>query len=134
MSIAKISGALEARLALLMPAIQTAYENMATNTTVGTPYQRVNILPAQTDMPGVDLVTKHERGIFQVSLCYPLNAGRGAAQTRAELLRAHFPAGLRLTQGGVTVQIDQPPSIGPGMPGTDVYMVPVSIRYRAFTL
>lgn len=132
MSIAKVSAALETRLGTLTPALDTAYENRAFKPVADVPYQRVNLIPARTFVVGLDLTTKQLRGIFQVSLCYPLNGGRGPALARAELLFNHFPAGLKLIQSGIRVHCDEPASIASALIDGDRYVVPVSIRYLAF--
>lgn len=46
MSIQLIRKALEKRLGALAPALSTAYENSSFTPVNGTPYQRVNLLPA----------------------------------------------------------------------------------------
>lgn len=132
MTIAKIRTALETRLSILTPALPTAWEN-ATFEAGGQAHQRVNLMPNTTRTPGLDLITKHEKGIFQVSVCYPIKQGANACAARAELVRAHFPAGIKLTSGGVTVLVYEWPSIASGMPEDIFYITPVSISYRAFT-
>lgn len=130
MSVASIRAALEVRLSA-MPTLRTAYENVAFTPTPGEPYQRATMLPATTQNPAFGSTLKHESGIFQVSLFYPVNAGSGAAYARADAIRAHFPRGLTLTYSGSTVTIQRTPSIGPAGVDGDRYIVPVSIPYFA---
>lgn len=132
MSVVLIRAALETRLALLSPVLPIAWEN-TTLDTAGQPYQRAYLLTNTTRTPGLDLKTKHEKGIFQVSVCYPIKPGPVACATRAELVRAHFPAGMKLTAGGVTVLVYEWPSIAAGLTEDIFYILPVSISYRAFT-
>ena len=132
MTIALIRAALETRLLALSPALPTALENALIDP-AGAAHQRAYLLPNTTKTPGFDLITKHEKGIFQVSVCYPLHQGSGACAARAELIRAQFNAGLRLTQGGITVLIYEWPSIGRAMPEDAYFVIPVSISYRSFT-
>lgn len=129
MSYALIRKALEVRLAALAPALATAWENAAFTPTTGVPYQRVNLLANTSTAPAIDQQTIVERGIFQVTLCYPAGAGPASATARAELLRGHFPAGLVLTAGGVKVRISAPPSIKGALTGDGLYAVPVSIPF-----
>lgn len=132
MTISKIRAALETRLSLLSPALPTSFENGMLDA-AGQPHHRVYLMPNKTATPGFDLVTKHEKGIYQVSVAYPINEGTTLGGARAELVRAHFPAGLKLTSGGVMTLIYEWPSIATGMPDGIFYVIPVSISYRAFT-
>lgn len=132
MSIVKIRAALETRLSLLAPVLQTSWENALLDVAAQA-HQRAYLITNATRTPGLDLKTKHEKGIFQVSVCYPINAGPVACANRAELIRAHFPAGVKLLAGGVSVLVYEWPSIGASMTEDIFYILPVSISYRAFT-
>lgn len=132
MTISLIRAALETRLTLLSPALPTAWENKTLDAG-GLAHQRAYLMPNATRTPGLDLVTKHEKGIFQVSVCYPIRQGSTLCASRAELIRAHFPAGIKLTAGGVTVLVYEWPSIGAGIPEEIFFVHPVSIKYRSFT-
>ena len=123
--------ALEKRLATLTPAIAIAYENVAFIPVTGTPYHKAVLIPNETTAPAIDQATKIEKGIFQVSIYYPLNQGTSAAGLRAELIRAHFPAGLVLTEGTYKVRVSRPPAIAGGMPDGAFYMIPVSIYFTS---
>lgn len=131
MSLIKIRMALEKRLNLLTPALPIDHENLDF-TALGLPHLRAFLLPNRTSMPGLDMVTKYEKGIFQVSVAYPLNQGTGEAEARVELVRAHFPAGLKLVESGVTVLIYEPPSVAAGQVDGVFFVIPVSISYRSF--
>ncbi len=132
MSIALIQAALEQRLATLSPALATAYENATFTPVTGTPYQRITMLVNRPVDHAVTMDVTEERGIFQVSLFYPQGAGRGAAQARAELIKALFKPPLTLTNGAVKVEINKTVHIGGGMPDGDRWMVPVSIYWQSF--
>jgi Bacteriophage related domain of unknown function len=121
--------ALEKRLATLTPAIAIAYENVVFTPITGTPYHKASLLPNETTAPAIDQATKIEKGIFQVSIYYPLNQGTATAGARAELIRAHFPAGLVLTESTYKVRISRPPTISGGMVEGAFYMIPVSIYF-----
>jgi hypothetical protein len=137
MSIAKIRAALETQLATVAPTIATAYENVPYLPVSGAPYQRVAILPAETQNPTYGPAFRRESGIFQVLLCYPglsstdYQQGSGAASAQAELVRAAFPRGSSFVNGGVTVQIDKHPSVAPAIIVGDRYCIPVRVRYYA---
>ena len=132
MSIPLIQSALEQRLATLTPAMATAYENATFTPVTGVAYQRINMLVNRPVDHAVTMDVTEERGIFQVSLFYPQGTGRGAAQARAELIKALFKPPLTLTNGAVKVEFNKTVHIGGGMPDGDRWMVPVSIYWQSF--
>ncbi len=131
MSIAKIRAALESRLSALSPPIATAFENMAFSPVPGMPFQRVNLLPARPENEVLGSGYFREVGIFQVTLCFPMNGGPAACQARAELLRSHFKRGTKVTNGGITTIVTTTPALSAGYVDGDRYCIPLSIRYRA---
>lgn len=135
MSLLAIRRALETQLLALTPAIETAAENVAFEPKVGTPHQRIHLLPNNPSSPtlGTAELIK-EQGILQVSLYYPQNTGTKAALERAEAIRGQFPKGLTLTSGGVNVTIAQRGSIAPAVMSDAWYVVPVSIPYFSWLI
>lgn len=134
MSVQAIRRALDERLATLTPSWPTAQENALYTPTLGTSYQRVALLPAQTEnveVAGGGVVIAREQGIYQVSLYCRADAGAGVAATRADALRAHFQRGTVLSAAGVSVLIVRTPSVAPSMYDGDWYVVPVSVPYLA---
>jgi hypothetical protein len=131
MPIPTIRKALEIRLAAVAPAIQTAFENAAFTPVAGTPFQRVNLLPNTPDNSIQGVTTYFERGLFQVKLCYPIGTGPTAAETQAQLIRAHFKRGTSLLNSGVTVIITDTPRVSTGMIEGDRFCIPVSVPWQA---
>lgn len=132
MSTVEVRKALETALATVTPAIDTANENSKYTPIAERPYQSVNLLLADPFNPLVGPDGFHiEQGIFQVTLKYPINVGTGETNTRAELIRSKFPKGSQFTSGGVTVTVDQTPTIAPGAVDGDRWAVPVKIRFYA---
>jgi hypothetical protein len=131
MSQTLIRKALEKRLAAMSPALATAFENAAYTPVQGTPYQKANLLPATPDNIVHGAATWFERGIFQVTLCYPTGTGPAAADARAELVRAQFKRGTTMTEGAVNVLIVATPRIAPALVEGDRYCIPVSAAYQA---
>jgi hypothetical protein len=123
--------ALETQLASVVPALPTAFENVTFTATPGVPYQRTDLLPAATVNPTLGDTMSRESGILQVTLCYPVGTGSGAARAQADLIRAAFPRGHSMTAGTTTVQIDSTPSVAAGLIVGDRYCLPVRIRYFA---
>ena len=126
-----IRALLEVHLNAIAPNIATAFENVPFAPVNGTPWQRVNLLTAQTLNPTFGGNFHRETGIFQVMLAYPENAGAAAAATRAELIRLQFVRGTTLTSGSLRVLIDRWPWSSQGVNDGGWYRLPVSIPYIA---
>lgn len=131
MALVEIRTALETKLNALTPTLSTAWESVPFTPVVGTAYQQVNLMIADTLNPTLGGEHYRIKGFMQVLLCYPPNAGAKTASTRADLLVNHFKRGTSLTSGGVTVIIDKTPSIAPALIDGVLYKIPVSIYFSA---
>lgn len=131
MSIAIVRRALEKHLATLSPNLQTSYENATFTPVAGTPYQRLNLLPNTPDNSIQGSATYFERGIFQVTMAYPLGTGPAASEAQAQLIRAHFKRGVSMVESGVTVIVMDTPRVSPSMVDGDRYSTPISITFQA---
>lgn len=131
MSILKIRAALETALASMTPALLTGYENVVFNPSVGTPYARAALLMATPDNPVYGGNFYRERGVFYVTLCYPMNQGTAAVMARAESIKAFFARGNSYAKDGVTVHIERTAEIAPAQIDPDTYNVPIKIRIYA---
>lgn len=128
MSNVAIRAALQLALDAVVPALSTSWENAQFNPVSGTPYQKVELLRARPITPTMDKF-RQELGVMQVTLFYPLNAGTGAAEARAELIRNTFEKGNRYANSGVNVTIESSPHIMAGSRDGDRWMVPVRVPY-----
>ena len=131
MALVEIRTALETKLNALTPTLATAWENVPFTPVVGTAFQQVNLMIADTLNPTLGSTHYRIKGFMQVLLCYPPNAGAKTAVTRADLLVNHFKRGTSLTSGGITVIIDKTPSIAPALIDGVLYKIPVSIYFSA---
>jgi len=131
MSLASVRIALESKLNAMTPALSTAWENVPFTPVSGTPYQAAYLMPATPANPTMGDGYYREQGIFQVTLMYPLQAGPKPAADRAEAIRAAFKRGTTLTNGNVSVIIEQTPEIGQGRVDGDRWMQIVRIRWFA---
>jgi len=106
-----IRGALQTHLLTLGWADETAFEGRTFTPAADEPYQQVATLFAEPNSYGLGDGAL-ERGIFQVSLRYPVSRvaedGIGQVTARAEAIRAAFPKNL--TVGGV-VKVARRPEI-----------------------
>lgn len=133
MSLSLIRQAFEKRLALLSPALSTAHENVQFTPLPGTPYQRVNLLPAAPDNSIQGGASYFERGLFQITLCYPQGVGAGAAEAQSQLLRTHFKRGSALLESGLTITVIETPKVAPARLEGDRYEIPISVAFQALT-
>ncbi len=131
MSIPIIRKALEKKLAALIPAIATAFENAPFTPTAGTPYQRVNLLPNTPDNGTMGSAMYIEVGLFQVTLCYPMGVGPAAAETQAQAVRNHFKRSTSMTESSVTVLVTNTPRVSPAMIDGDRYCIPITVPWQA---
>lgn len=132
MSQSAIRSALETALNGMSPALATAWENVAfTQPVSSVPYQRAFLLFAAPENPDMGRGITRERGIFQITLCYPLQAGDGAARARADLIRATFYRSATFTSGSVKVIMERTPDVGAGSVSGDRWVVPVRCRFFA---
>lgn len=130
MSRPEVRKALEVRLNALTPALATAWENARYEPQIGTPYQRVTLLPGVPENPTRGPFVR-ELGLLQVSLFYPLDKGPAAAEARAKLIKDWFPRALTLTNGGIITIISNTPYNMSGSIDEDWWMLPVRIPYYA---
>jgi hypothetical protein len=133
MSLSLIRQAFEKRLSLLSPALSTAHENVQFTPLPGTPYQRVNLLPAAPDNSIQGGASYFERGLFQITLCYPQGVGAGAAEAQSQLLRTHFKRGSALLESGLTITVIETPKVAPARLEGDRYEIPISVAFQALT-
>lgn len=129
MSLNKIKKALELHLSTIAPALSTAYEGVSFTPVVGTPYQRVILVPRKPKNTTMGDDHYREVGEFQIFLCYPTNQGTGNALARADVIRSHFQRGTSLIEDDIVVQINYTPQIGGSSIAGDRLVVPVIIPY-----
>lgn len=133
MSFVDAKKAIEKKLNTLSGVIATAREGMAFNPTVGTAYQRINILKAAPeDMTQGRKMTRIS-GIAQITLFYPAPVATGTTlpDSMAESIKAHFKPVQTLTEGSTKVFITDSATIATGFADGDRWVVPVSIPFFA---
>jgi len=134
MSFNSIPAALIARYrsGAFFPDALTLYPNEAFNTAtkpkpaVTVAWASVFVIPATSAQLSIR-DSDEMAGVFQIDLNYPVNTGAGAAQAKADAIRAHFKRGTVLS--GVEVGTVSCINLGP-VDGW--FRVAVSINYRSF--
>lgn len=137
MSNKRIRGLYEGRLATWAAGrstpLQVAYQNRPFTPVTGTLYLKAILLPADTASDDLAGALRTYRGVFQVSVMAPINAGPGLAETIGDELVALFVMNARLTASGFTVQQITPATQAAALQDEKNYIVPVSFEYRADT-
>jgi hypothetical protein len=131
MSESKIAAALSVQLSTM--GLPTAYDNSPFTPTTGVLYLKESVLRLPTKSVGVSGASSDQHdGIYQVLIMAPKDTGKGQGNPTADLVAAKFKKATTLTyQGQKVVCISA--SVKTGFPLDDRYVVPVDIRYRAFT-
>lgn len=132
----KIRQLLESRLADWAdeqdPPLQVAYQNAKFEPPANAPYLRVYILRAKTTAPDLAGEMRTRLGILQISVVGVEHTGPRQAEEIAGVLEDLYPANLRLEdEEGFVVQIIEPGSFGPSLPGDGRYIQPISFSYRS---
>lgn len=127
---ADIQGALRTHLSIMPNLPPLSLENIEFDNPAKTLFLRADFLPSETvqacaSRTGLD----EHNGIMQISIFIPKHTGRSEWP---DLIADHFLRGEDLTLNSINVTI-QTVSIEPGQVEPNYYMVPVSIRYNAFT-
>lgn len=114
------------------PVLTIAWENVPFTQPTGV-YLRAFLLPAATTGPDLSGAARTYRGVYQVSVVAPINAGPGVAEGIADELAALFPLNVRLSVPGLMLQVITPVTAAQGAQDATNFIVPVSFGYRADT-
>lgn len=130
-----IRSILEEKLATIIPALGTVYENTPSNAytpVVGTPYQTVKMMYGDPDDPCITNDLTIDSGIMQVDLYYPIGKGSKDVEDRAKLIRNIFTNGLSITDGTDIVKITSTPSIKNMGQSSDRFVYVVSVYWKSY--
>lgn len=97
-------------------------------------YLRSHVLPAQTEGMGLAGTMQVYRGVYQVDVCAPTGSGKKKAGSIADSIIKAFPHNIELTSSDFSVYVNSVPSRFPGIGGDTLYIIPVSMSYRADTI
>ena len=118
----------------LSPALPIAWPGRSFNPPTSGAWLRVSFLPGQTTAFAVGHEDSEDhRGLLQVSVFAPADAGQFVALGLADRIRAHFRRGTRLdTEDGIAVRVSSPPYLSPPIDEPNWVQVAVSVPYLAF--
>lgn len=113
--------------------LSIAHENRHFEPEQGSPWVRFSFAPNPPEVSTIGQVglDKHS-GLVFVDIFYPTGEGTGRAATKAEEIRAYFPAGKRFSFSGQNVQIVNSGRLQ-GRIEKDWFQIPVSISWTAET-
>lgn len=131
MSYVDAKKAIEKKLNTLSGVIATAREGMSFTPTVGTPYQRINILKAAPEDMTQGRKMTRSFGIAQITLFYPAPVATGTTlpDAMAESIKTLFKPVQTLTEGSTKVFITDSATITTGYADGDRWVVPVSVKF-----
>lgn len=133
MSNAKIRSALYKRMRTLAQAQGwfEALENIP-NPNTAVKIVEPRLVPYQVQNPSFGVQHQRRTGVLRVLLKFQtLTKGLGDLEAAAELIVAHFPRGLTLNEGGLSVFVEYTPTIYPALIDGMYNVIPVDIYYRA---
>ena len=133
MSIAKIRAALESRLNGIASPLPTAWENVTYTPTVGTAWQKVNLLVNTPVDYAISNDVVEQRGFLQITVYYPIGVGSATAIAKAEAIAARFAPVQTLTSSTTTVEILKTAHVGSAVTTDEWYIIPISVEWRSFS-
>jgi hypothetical protein len=131
MSNKAIRQAMENRLNTLPNKPPIAWENNNFTPVTGVGYLSTFMLFTKPDDRGFRDSPYIQRGYMQIGLHWPTNTGPGAAEGKAEEVRAHFKRGTTLVASGVTTVINETPEVTGGSIEDGRYVIRVRIPFYA---
>ena len=126
--------ALNSALATAFPTMPIAWENAVYKPIANTAYLKAFLLPAETMVETLGPTPWQERkGIFQVSVVYPIGGGFLAPKIKAVEVVSAFKASTAITSNGLRILINKSWP-GPGFFDTaGWYQIPVSVSYSCYS-
>ena len=128
MSISAIRASLESAVNSIIPAIDTAWENVSYTPAPGVKYQRVSIVFAAPNNQEYGS-SWQDIGILFINLYFPKQTGSGDTDARCELIRSKFARGTTFTSGGAAVTINGTPELTPAYNDGEYFVRTVRIPF-----
>ena len=107
------------------------FENVSSSTSSDAGYAEVFLHRFPTTRPTLEAGFMSS-GFLQVSLLGKQGVGAVAMDAKAQLIRDHFPADLKLPVADPIIRVVRTPDIGDGFPDGPSWHVPVTIYYETW--
>lgn len=126
-----IRKALDKRLEQLASAIgvNVAWENVDFTPPATGIYMEADFLPASNEDFTIQGTATIRRGVYQVTVVYPVNSGSQAAELLASKIVDGFPNNYAIPTAETPVYVNGEPSVFSGIKDDTAYRTPVSIAY-----
>lgn len=114
------------------PVVSVAEPNKVFKAVTGSPWVRIDFLPAQPWPAGLGVHALNEnKGLFQFSLNWPLDTAWGQNTKAVDSLCSAFKRGTRLVENDCAVTIEKAwPS--PGWQDGLFYITPISVAWNCY--
>ena len=109
--------------------VPVAWENVSFTPPASGIYIEENFLPAESEDLFIQGTAATHRGVYQVTVVYPLGKGVQAAEDLADKIAEYFPNNAIIDSANKRLFVNGFASIFSGYPDTTAYRVPVSIPY-----
>jgi hypothetical protein len=130
-----IRAGLNARLSglTLTPAHPIAWENKSFPPPTSNRWLAAFLIPATVQHRTLsDAGFVEHRGIYQISVFGPLEAGAAPQEEIAGAIKSHFKRGTRIYQGAARIEITSA-IVNQGFKDGNRWQIPVTVNFRAFT-
>lgn len=110
-------------------SIAVSWENVSFQPPTSGIFLEENFLPAESEDIFIQGTAAVHRGVYQVTVVYPLGKGVQVAEDIADKIAEQFPNNAIIDSANKRLFVNGFPSIFSGYPDTTAYRVPVSIPY-----
>lgn len=113
------------------PTLPIAYPNVPFSPGLGKAYLAAQVMPNMADLTGLafDSDTNY-RGLFQVSVFWPAREGIIKPMQVAAQVAAALKVGTYIERNGVSVRIEEQPTVAPPIQESDWAQIPTTARWR----
>lgn len=133
MSVALIRQFLEPALVTMVGAqnVVISWENGVLIPIDGVPYLDPTLMMGKPDNPTMPQGFHREKGVWQITLQYPLGGGPALADAMSDLIVVSFPRGRSWSAAKITLTIAGTPYASPGRVDGNRWAIPVKIPFFA---
>lgn len=112
-----------------LAGVPVAWENVPFTPPSSGVYLEADYLPADNEDFTIQGTATMRRGVYQVTIVYPIDSGSQAAEKLAAAIVEAFPNNLAIPTEQTPVYVNGEPSVFSGIRDGTAYRMPVSIAY-----